>query len=148
MTAVERQRLKAMLAAVADEPGVPLFLEVPGPLQSWQRPRPNKRGVWKTPWATWKAEQRFSGHVRLQLHKLKATTWPTGSVALAVLIFVRTRAVGDRDNLEKTILDGLTKSGLWGDDRQNVQWAGRLELDREAPRVLLAVCSTRSELRG
>lgn len=148
MTDSERQLLKAMLAAVAVEPGVPLFLEVPGPLQSWQRPRVNRAGVWKTPWSTWKAEQRFSGHVRLQLHKLKAARFPTGSVALAALVFVKTRGCGDRDNLEKTIMDGLTKSGLWEDDKQNVAWAGRIELDRVAPRVLLAVCSTRSELRG
>lgn len=151
MSPSDLHRLKAFLAAVAQEPGVPevveaelVVLDVPGAPQAKERPRVF-RGMGVTPRATRQAEARIALEVRVQAGRV---SYPEGGVALAAIFCVADRRVRDADNLEKLLLDACSKARLWRDDSQVVAKAVRVELDRERPRTVVAVCRCASSVRG
>lgn len=74
----------------------------------------------------------------------------TGNVAVAAVFFRSNRHRVDVDNLLKTVLDGITKSGLvWADDDQVTAVLGVVEYDPTNPRIAVAVANHESTmLRG
>ncbi|WP_165764001.1 RusA family crossover junction endodeoxyribonuclease [Nocardioides sp. PD653] len=73
-----------------------------------------------------------------------------GNVAVAAVFYRSNRHRVDVDNLLKTVLDGITKSGLvWADDDQVTAVLGVIEHDPAHPRIAVAVANHESTmLRG
>lgn len=61
-----------------------------------------------------------------------------GNVALVCIFYRSSNLVVDTDNLEKLLMDAATKAGVWRDDSQVTAKATVVELDREAPRTVVA----------
>jgi Holliday junction resolvase RusA-like endonuclease len=66
--------------------------------------------------------------------------------AIVAIFFVPTRRRKDVDNLMKLVMDAATRAGVWNDDSQVIAQASYLELDRDRPRTLVAVCPYLSTL--
>lgn len=91
---------------------------VPGQPHPAERPRRVQRGrsaVWITPDKTLAAEQAVAD-AYLSFYR----GWPPmeGPLVLSATFWRNTRRACDLDNLLKTVMDGLTKAGAWGDDSQ------------------------------
>lgn len=61
-------------------------------------------------------------------------------VAIVAIFFRPDRRALDVDNLMKLVMDAATKARVWKDDSQVVAQAVLLELDRERPRTVVAIC--------
>lgn len=88
-----------------------------------------------TPSRTVDAERDIAKH----LQECSAPEFP-GNIALAAVFYRSNRHRIDTDNLIKTVLDGITKSGrIWQDDDQVTAVLGVLEYDPDYPRTVVAI---------
>lgn len=75
-----------------------------------------------------------------KVEMMKAKMAPfRGSVEIDVTFYEPDRRRRDIDNLEKSLLDGLTKGGVWEDDSQVRSVSKRRAVDRRDPRVEVVV---------
>lgn len=95
-----------------------------------------------TPARTMKAEALVAQHFK---DALNGQTFKT-SVAIVAVFFRPNYQRIDADNLMKLVLDAGTKAGAWVDDSYIVAQASFVELDRERPRTIVALCEGRSSL--
>lgn len=109
------------------------------------RARVGRGGRIYTPGRTADAERDIAA--RLQASRVPEFR---GNIAVAAIFYRSNRHRIDLDNLLKTLLDGITKSGrVWADDDQVTALIGRLEYDRDVPRTVFAIGHHRSTmLRG
>jgi Holliday junction resolvase RusA-like endonuclease len=80
-------------------------------------------------------KQRWRGRARGRLFLAELGTGPF-RVELAVY---RKRNAGDVDNFSKAALDGMTKAGVWLDDRYVDELLVRLQIDKATPRLEVRV---------
>lgn len=62
------------------------------------------------------------------------------TVAMVAIFYLADRRRKDTDNLLKLVMDAGTKARVWLDDSQVIAQAVFLELDRERPRTVVALC--------
>jgi Holliday junction resolvase RusA-like endonuclease/uncharacterized C2H2 Zn-finger protein len=70
----------------------------------------------------------------------------TCNVAIAAIFFRQSAQRIDVDNLMKLVMDAGTQAGVWKDDSQVTAQAAFIELDRQRPRTIVALCPTTSTL--
>ena len=68
------------------------------------------------------------------------------NVAIVAIFFLKDRRRTDADNLMKTVLDAGNQAGIWHDDCQVTASAVFVEIDRQHPRTVVALCPTSSSL--
>lgn len=113
----------------------PFELEIPGNPQPWQRTA-SHAGRRLTPSKTKAAELQ----VALMVGARKPRDWdPSGNFALCAVFYRRNRHPCDADNLLKCLKDGITKSGLWNDDRQCTFTAAQVDVDADNARTVFVV---------
>jgi Holliday junction resolvase RusA-like endonuclease len=76
---------------------------------------------------------------------VRDTPW-TCNVAIVAIFFRPNAQRIDADNLMKLVMDAATKAAIWADDCQVTAQAAFIELDRERPRTIVALCPTTSTL--
>lgn len=102
------------------------------------------RGHAFTPAKTANAEKEIA-----RRWKEHAGWWiPTGGVVVEMHFFFTDKIRRDLDNLEKTVLDGLTKGGAWGDDYQVVHLFASKSVTEGPPHTRIEVRPTLSSLVG
>ena len=109
--------------------------EVPGRPVPKQRPRRSSKGIWYTPRETVRYESSVA-YRALMAARNQGWAKTTEQVVMALRIFWPDGRRRDADNLAKSVMDGLTKSGqIWEDDCQCLPQVVSVEIDRERPRV-------------
>jgi len=125
--------------------------EIPGEPIPKARPRAarGKSGgiFFYSPKSTVDAERAVGELFRHQLRRKGLELPLTGPLALVVFFYRRTLGRVDDDNLRKLVMDSATRAGVWEDDSQVTAGAVLLELDREHPRTLVALCPHDSSMR-
>lgn len=109
-------------------------------------PVPKERARWSprnqrmyTPDMTRDAEQALAWRFRAAFGRQQPLQ---DTVAIVTLFFVdsRTKRGSDGDNLQKVVLDALTKARAWVDDDQVKASTWLVELDERHPRTVIALC--------
>jgi len=93
------------------------------------------------------AERALGETFRYELGRKGLRVPLEGPLALVVFFYRQTLGRVDDDNLRKLVMDAATRAGVWLDDSQVTAGALRLELDRERPRTLIALCPHDSSMR-
>lgn len=109
-------------------PGTP----IPKARARWS-PRNNR---WYTPGTTATAEEAIAWRFRQALGRRPRFS---DTVAIVALFYVPTLQRKDTDNLMKLVMDAGNQAKVWRDDSQVIAQAVFLELDRAAPRTIVAV---------
>lgn len=101
-----------------------------------ERPRLGARGRTFTPERTRNAEEHLAWAFKLALNGRPQLVGNLGMVA----VFVRPdkRRI-DGDNMIKLVCDAGNLARAWGDDSQITTKLARIELDKERPRIELAI---------
>jgi len=68
-----------------------------------------------------------------------------GPVSVECVFYRATKRRVDLDNMQKLILDSLTKAGAWNDDSQVVHSCQTRLLDREQPRAEVTITEWKGE---
>jgi len=125
--------------------------EILGDPVPWQRAGTVTKGQrfprWYTPKETLEAERAVGERIRYELRRKQVSVPLEGPLALITFFYRSTLRAVDEDNLRKLVLDGSTHAGVWGDDKQVTAGAQMIELDREHPRTLVALCPHDSSMR-
>jgi len=88
-----------------------------------------------------KDEERALGErFRYELGRKGVRVPIDGNLALVAIFYRSDVREVDEDNLRKLVLDAATRAGVWHDDSQVTGGAVQVELDRERPRTLIALC--------
>lgn len=132
--AIDRLRVLADSPKVAEmiafvHPGTP----IPKERARWSP----KNNHWYTPNTSSEAQTALEWRFKAAL---SARETFTDTIAIVVIFVVATRQRKDVDNLMKLVMDAATKAHVWKDDSQVVAQASFLELDREHPRTIIALC--------
>lgn len=137
--AADRDRIRALVEGLA--PGVPGLRGaiVLGEPHSQARPRVNKRAgtVYKLA-ADRDAEKATANELRGMVEEPLI-----GNLAVAMVFYRSTLIRCDLDNLVKHVWDACNKV-LWADDSQITGLITELDLDRDNPRTVVAVCEHQS----
>lgn len=127
LLALVEQTPERMLSFVHDEPPV-----------TWQRPRYNPQAKKFFTAKKAKAGERSLGWAFARaLHD--QPMFPD-TVALFAIFFLPDLRDRDTDNLVKLVMDAGTKAHVWTDDVRVRTHGVLIDLDRERPRTVLAVC--------
>ena len=107
---------------------------IPGNPIPTGRPRVTARGTF-LPKASREYQRAVAAHAKRAM-ALRRDEFPlAGPVAVRVAFVRGNRRACDLDNLGKSILDGLTQAGAWGDDAQVVELHVTKRVDAAAPRA-------------
>lgn len=137
------RRLQALVGDQVD-PDLAIAFVQDGAPASKARARYNARTRrFYTPPETRTAEQVLAARF---LHASKGEPI-SGPVAIIAIFFRPNYQRIDADNLMKLVMDAATHSGIWRDDCFVTAQASYMELDRDRPRTVIAVCPTESTLR-
>ena len=114
-----------------------LRFEVPGPPVPAGRARVTSRGAY-TPERTRAYEHCVAAHAIAAVGR--ASSWPRDAeYAVTIELWHGDARRRDVDNGGKSVLDGLTRGGVWGDDSQVACLTVRRGLDRERPRAEIRI---------
>ncbi len=100
-----------------------------------------------SPADTREAERALGELFRHELRRKGLEAPLSGPLALVAFFYRSTMRRVDDDNLRKLVLDGATRAGVWHDDDQVTAGAQLIELDRERPRTLIALCPHDSSMQ-
>lgn len=130
--------LTEMLKAIGCQSG-PTFIEILGEPRSKCRPRFTKNGN-----RVYNDKKQIDNEKMLKWNfKLKFKTPVSHEVAVACIFYRSTKSRIDLDNLTKQVLDAA--NGIcWLDDMQVTGIAGILRLDRDNPRIVLAIADNQN----
>lgn len=116
-----------------------LTANVPGNPIPKGRPRLGHNGYVHTPKRTRDYEHHVACWVGIEAMKQKLREPFRGPVRVTLHFYRRDQRRCDTDNLQKAVLDALTKSGIWLDDAQVRHIEVSLGIDAENPRVEVMV---------
>jgi len=88
---------------------------------------------------------RQSALAREFIEAMSERPW-TCNVAIVAIFFRPNSQRIDADNLMKLVMDAATQAEVWRDDCQVTTQAAWIELDRQRPRTIIALCPTVSSL--
>jgi Holliday junction resolvase RusA-like endonuclease len=100
-----------------------------------------------SPKGTADAERALGETFRYELGRKGRTVPLEGPLALVVFFYRSNLLRVDDDNLRKLVLDASTRAGVWEDDSQVTAGATLIELDRDRPRTLIALCPHDSSMQ-
>lgn len=138
---IDRSRARGLILALAPDLTDLRGTIVPGEPRSQARPRTPRGGgpVYKLP-EDRTAERRTATFLR--------QTWArplVGNLAVVCIFYRSTLRTVDSDNLLKHVYDA-GQGVVWVNDRQITGGAQLIELDREHPRTVIAVCRHQSTM--
>ena len=129
-------RLRALTGGELPQPILVLVHE--GQPISKGRPRFGGRGGHPfTPKRTRDAERDLAWALAKARGPVKTLTGP---VAMVAMFYMPTRRRTDADNCVKLLADSATKAHVWADDSQIRAQTIVMELDRDHPRTVVALC--------
>lgn len=126
----------AALQVIGVDPHTAVYVIVNGNPLPTQRPREN----FHTPKKSIDAQRR----VAHEFHRVQQRF--TAGVGMVITFYRSGKQVVDVDNLEKTVLDGMSMTEIWNDDSQVTATCKFLEVDPEWPRTEIAIGPRRSTM--
>jgi Holliday junction resolvase RusA-like endonuclease len=140
----EKQKLEAILHALAADVTTTTYVTIPGEPWSKQRPRFTKKGNYSS---TYQPVEDKQAEVNTAIYIRQAIRTPhAGNVALAAIFYQSNRKAHDYDNMLKHIGDAGNTYG-WIDDHQITAGAAIIELDTTNPRTILAIANHTTTLK-
>lgn len=103
-----------------------------------QRPRAGSDGTFYTPTKTAEFEQMVAAHAKRE----RPRGWSIdGEFRVDMVARYADKNRADGDNIQKAVWDGLNGI-LYGDDRQVLEWTGRIQLDCDTDCLIVKVTRT------
>jgi len=116
-----------------------LSLTIPGKPQPKERARRRRNGRWVTPTATRNYEKQVCSVAGAEMLVQRHPGFGAAQVKVTIQVYWPDKRRRDVDNVAKSILDGMTKAGVWDDDAQVVELVVRKGLDRGRSRAEVTV---------